>query len=253
MTHKNIDSSKKDWLYTADTKNKPIDSHIVSQKRYSVIKRLRALLIILAIVILVSLFYFLKKDEYSFVSSGLTQKTNLHKTNKVEKNLSTDVNKKNDVDISKNIKSGLSMFMAKYSGLDSKYQPFNITADKASRLSDSPDVINLENPMADILLKDGSWVAVSGKKGSYMQKDMQLFLSENVKLFHDSGYELLTDELHIDLKKAKIITNSHVKGQGPLGVITATGLEFGASHNKIIFMGPAKLTLFVNSQNILGN
>lgn len=233
--------------------------NIVSGKRSNVIKFIRITLLLLAVTVFVALFYFLGRNEHGVVSTDLAIEEVI--TNNTKSNLVTDVDNKktknSTVKIatkdsrSSNIRSGISMFMAKYSGLDNKQQPFNITADKAFRSSDTPDVINLTNPMADIILKDGSWVVISSEQGSYMQEHMQLFMKGNVKLFHDTGYELKLDNLHIDLKKLEMNSNSNVNGHGPLGKIKAKGLDFSANDNRITFLGPSSLILFVNNYNIL--
>jgi len=59
----------------------------------------------------------------------------------------------------KTIPGQIELIQAKYEGVDDQGRPYTVTADKAVRAMDAPDAVLFENPMADIMLQDRTWVA----------------------------------------------------------------------------------------------
>lgn len=131
----------------------------------------------------------------------------------------------------------------RFQSMDSKGQPFNITAYRAMQSSHDPSVIILERPMADMTLDTGSWLAAEAKKGVYRKKADKLLLEGDVKLYRDDGYQLETDKLLINLDKLQAWSDVNVYAQGPAGTLNASGMQAGTGDGKIIFTGPVKLTL----------
>lgn len=131
----------------------------------------------------------------------------------------------------------------RFESQDKDQQPYTITADRAYQNSENLDVIILENPVADVSLKDGTWVALEALSGEYRQSAANLSLERNVKMFHDAGYTLTTDTIVIDITGEVAETDSDVEGQGPAGQIYAKGLKAIGSERRLIFKGPAKLIL----------
>ncbi|MCB9987910.1 MAG: LPS export ABC transporter periplasmic protein LptC [Rhodospirillales bacterium] len=126
---------------------------------------------------------------------------------------------------------------------DESQQPFTITATRALQSSDDPDMVLLEQPMADITLKSGDWIAVESQKGTYRQEKKQLMLTGAVKLFHDQGYELQTEKLLVDLQAQEAWSDQPVSGHGPAGTLQASGMQAENISERLIFTGPAKLVL----------
>ena len=126
---------------------------------------------------------------------------------------------------------------------DQKSQPFTITAARAVQSSDNPDIVFLEKPVGDINLADGSWVAAEAGRGAFNQRAERLILEESVRLFHDKGYEIVTERLLIDMAARIAWSDAAVKGQGPAGTLAASGVRAEAGTGTVIFTGPAKLVL----------
>ncbi len=126
---------------------------------------------------------------------------------------------------------------------DEKSQPFTVTANRAVQSAKNPDVLILDHPVADIILQDGTWLAVEAKRGAYRQESEKLLLEENVKLFHDQGYELKTAKLVVDMKSRQAWSDQDVYGQGPAGTLEATGMQAHSDKGLLIFTGPVKLVL----------
>lgn len=126
---------------------------------------------------------------------------------------------------------------------DSQSQPFTITATRAVQSARDPELVQLEKPMADITLKDGTWLAGSADSGFYQQEAEKLMLEGSVKLYHDDGYEILTEKLFLDIKSEEAWSDTPVYGQGPAGTLTASGVRLSRQNDILIFTGPAKLVL----------
>ena len=134
----------------------------------------------------------------------------------------------------------------RFESVDDKQQPFTITADKAVQGQNDPDMVRLDRPVADMMMKSGAWVAAEALGGIYEQQTEKLFLSGQVKLFHDSGYQLETDELRIDLKSREAHSDKDVHAQGPAGTLEASGLQAQADEGLLVFKGPARLVLYTD-------
>lgn len=137
----------------------------------------------------------------------------------------------------------------KFQSEDTNQQPYTITADKAFQEADNLDLVILDKPVADIALKNGAWVALKAKDGEYLQSEQKLKLKGNVKLYHDSGYELSTEEVDLDVTTQTAKSATPVSGHGPAGTISGSGLEANGQDGTLIFTGPAKLIL--NNSKVL--
>ena len=137
----------------------------------------------------------------------------------------------------------LSMINARFQGLDENNQPFNITADMATRTSGQQDTIELVLPKADILLQDGTWLALTASAGRYRRDSNILDLSGQVNLFHDRGLELRTETARIDLKAGEASGSEPVEGQGPFGLLNAEGFRLFDRGMRIVFTGKSRLVV----------
>ncbi|MEM7168736.1 MAG: LPS export ABC transporter periplasmic protein LptC [Pseudomonadota bacterium] len=142
----------------------------------------------------------------------------------------------------------LNMINARFSGFDEKSQPFNITADMASQEQGNSEQIDLQLPKADIELRDGSWLALTAKKGHYDQEKEILDLVGSVNLFHDKGFEMRTESAQVSLKDGSAQGDVPVEGQGPMGTLTAEGFEIVDRGAVILFTGKSHMTLYPESE-----
>lgn len=136
----------------------------------------------------------------------------------------------------------------RFDSVDNKNQPYTITAEKALQNLKS-ERIALEKPLADIALNSGQWVALRSDKGEFNQKTQKLRLDDNVKLYHDAGYQFSMQALDIDLKANTVATDTIITGHGPLGTLDAKGLQGDGESEQLIFIGPAKLVLYDTENN----
>ena len=143
---------------------------------------------------------------------------------------------------------GVTMLNARFTGLDSRNQPFLVTADVASQATETDSIITLELPKADITLKDGTWVALSAQDGLYDRKRQTVDLVGQVSFFHDKGFELHTERARFDLDKGTAMSRETVTGQGVFGQIEATGFDSFEQGDRIIFSGPSRLLLYPDAR-----
>tara|TARA_R110002110_G_scaffold415612_7_gene652293 strand:- start:102890 stop:103594 length:705 start_codon:yes stop_codon:yes gene_type:complete len=131
-------------------------------------------------------------------------------------------------------------------GIDAAARPFQVTADFGARgqAADGSEIYDLTNPTADIVLADGSWVALTANDGRFEADTNMLHLAGDVNLFHDDGYEFKTTTAQVDLVTSAASGDDPVKGQGPFGILDAEGFRVFDSGARVLFLGPARLTIF---------
>lgn len=140
----------------------------------------------------------------------------------------------------------LTMQNSVFNGVDQHSRPYAVSADAARVTGDHGTVIILTKPKADIVLQDGSWVAITANTGNYDRDSKVLRLRGAVNLFHDAGYEFRSESATIDLMAGDAHGTDLVKGQGPFGNIEAEGFEIHDRGARIRFTGRAKLVLYPN-------
>lgn len=138
----------------------------------------------------------------------------------------------------------IELVAARYEGVDDENQPYTVTADKAVRDMTAPDKILFENPMADITLKDKTWIAVKSKSGFLDRTTETLSLKDDVSVFHDNGYEMHLQDIRINMKHKTAETSLPVRAQGSIGTIAAKNMTVDETGNRIIFGGPVTMTFF---------
>lgn len=142
------------------------------------------------------------------------------------------------------------MLNPRYVGSDRDDQPYSITADIARKLAENAGNIELDAPKADILLKDNTWLVLSSNRGVYKREDEALDLLGSVILYHDSGYEFLTERAKIDLEKSAAEGQDPIRGQGPFGTIEAEGFRLVDRGKTIFFTGKSKLKVYPGAKKV---
>lgn len=131
-----------------------------------------------------------------------------------------------------------------FNSIDSKNQPYTVTADKATQNRGNPDLTDLLKPVASFLMNTGEKIDGHAEHGIYQQKAEKLNLDGDVHLIHSNGYTLVTEELRVDLATGKAYSGRDVRVEGPGGTIDATGLEGDSNTGALIFTGPATVVLY---------
>jgi len=133
---------------------------------------------------------------------------------------------------------------ARFTGTDAENRPYSVTADTASQAKNTPDMIELAFPKADMTMKDGDWLAMSAETGTFNRKIQVLNLKGAVTLFHDKGYELRTSAADIFMKEGTASGNKSVSGQGPIGTLQSSGFRILDGGKRVFFTGKSRLVLY---------
>lgn len=136
------------------------------------------------------------------------------------------------------------MLNPRYQGADRNGRKYTITADLARSAVRETDVVDLEQPKADITLSDGTWVVLTAETGVFRRQLNTLELIGGVNVFHDSGYEFRTTRAQINLDEGTAAGSEPVVGQGPFGDLKAEGFRLTDSGRTILFTGRSTLLLY---------
>jgi len=154
----------------------------------------------------------------------------------------TDYSSGPSVDIEESLKQN-ELVHPRFDSTDSRGQPYSLMADSAVQDDDSDDVI-LRRPSGEINLISGRWLSVQAVQGIYQDVKKRLTLLEDVKLSDNLGYVMNMDKMFLDFENNLVKVDSPVNGEGPAGLLTATGAEANMDDGILIFKGPAKLTIY---------
>ena len=137
----------------------------------------------------------------------------------------------------------LTMTNAHYEGADRKNQPYSVLAMQARQSTGQPGIVDMKQPDAEITLNNGAWVTVRADHGRFDQNQGKLLLTGRVDMVHDKGYELHSDEAHVDVNHNTAWGDRPVVGQGPLGTLYAQGFRMADNGATIVFTGTARAIL----------
>lgn len=129
---------------------------------------------------------------------------------------------------------------ARYSGLDSKGQPFRITAGSAVQVSSSDSEVQLRDMAARILLRDGA-AAIAANRGRYDMDRQLVNIDGPVLLKTEDGYRLLTHDVTVDLGARLVDSKGAVTGTMPLGTFRADHLRADLVQRTVTLDGGARL------------
>ncbi|NNE83211.1 MAG: LPS export ABC transporter periplasmic protein LptC [Alphaproteobacteria bacterium] len=134
---------------------------------------------------------------------------------------------------------------ARVLGVDSQSRPFQITADtSALKNEEGREYYFLEQPKADIVLEDGSWVALTAIDGEYEEETKFLYLVGDVNVFHDAGHEFRTPTARFNLEDKSAAGDEAVEGQGPLGTLQAEGFRIFDGGDRVLFTGKSEMFVY---------
>ena len=135
---------------------------------------------------------------------------------------------------------GLVMDNPRFIGTDSDQRPYQITATSASQRGKGDQLVYLQDPKADILMKNSGWVAMTARAGIYDKKVETVDLSGEVTLFYDRGYQFASNSARVDLRAGTAEGRQPVSGHGEGGRIEGEGFQLFDRGARIIFTGRSK-------------
>ncbi len=139
------------------------------------------------------------------------------------------------------------MTNARYIGSDDKDQPYTLTAELMIEEEGAVDAIRLTKPQADIMLNNGSWLALTADSGVLIRENEQLTLEGKVNFFSDAGYEFRTKRAEINLVSKRAYGEEPIEGQGPFGMLNADGFRLENQGKTMFFEGHVRVTFYPDS------
>lgn len=147
------------------------------------------------------------------------------------------------------IADDLTMVKLEISALFGAGNPFRITADSAHRDRQAPARVVFNKPEADITLSDGAaWLSVAAARGVLDTEAKTVGLVGGINLYSDSGYELHTQNVDVDLKGGKVSGPTPVTGQGPMGAVRADGFTIVDNGDTVRFTGNVRVKAAMPTQ-----
>jgi len=137
-------------------------------------------------------------------------------------------------------KERLRVTAAKYSGEDSKGQPFLINAGSAVQRSSADPVVKLNNLSATIELKDGP-AAIAAYHGRYDMDSERVAIDGPIVFKTADGYRLATRDVGMDLKTRSLASAGDVDGTMPLGTFRADHLNADLNRRIVRLAGGVRL------------
>ena len=134
-----------------------------------------------------------------------------------------------------------------FSGLDSKNQPYSVSAIKATRPGGLQNIYDLDKPEGEMTLQGGAWISCKAQYGRLDNDTRRLWLGGDVQMFHDKGYQFTTDEMQVDIDGDYAWGEKPVLIQGDFGEIRGNGFKLLNSGTVMVVGGPAKAILSLHS------
>ncbi|HEY1710075.1 MAG TPA: LPS export ABC transporter periplasmic protein LptC [Rhizomicrobium sp.] len=142
------------------------------------------------------------------------------------------------------IKNDLAMMKPRLTGADERGNPFVITADIAIQDKKNAHRAKMKKLEADTTLQDGRWLSATAENGFIDSDTGKLALDGGIAVFTDSGYELHTSAMDVDLKKNFFSGTHTVTGQGPTGTLKADRFWIDRRKQLIQLSGNVHTTLY---------
>lgn len=136
------------------------------------------------------------------------------------------------------------MLNPRYYGVDIDSRPYSVSADKAKNGDGTSGTVTLDKPRADTVLQDGAGVLLDADLGVYYHADQKIDLFGNVNVYHDRGYEIHTEEAHMDLAAGIAQGSTPVKGHGPAMQLEGEGFRITDRGRTIVITGSSRVILY---------
>lgn len=130
----------------------------------------------------------------------------------------------------------------RYQGIDELNRPFTVTANAGQQVG-AEEILDLDEPRADIVLTDGAWIYLRARTGRYDKPASHLDLAGEVTIFHDEGTMLRTEQAAVQIDAGTAEGDAPVAAQGPFGTLTSEGFRLTERGAVIVFTGRAHAVL----------
>ena len=132
------------------------------------------------------------------------------------------------------------MINPRFTGRDENGTPYVVTADAAiRRRGEDTRITELESPQLDydLIAADEDAEGVLAQTGVFDADARTLDLISEVRFRTRSGHEFLAEHARIFLSDERVVGDSPVEGDGPMGTIRADGYEILDGGDRVVFTG----------------
>ena len=136
-------------------------------------------------------------------------------------------------------RTAIRLVNARFVGRVEDGRGFMIGAKQAIRSEDDYQSVSLIEPMLTV----GDGVAASrvlAKIGNYNERDKMLRLRGDVRIDDGKGLRFMSEEAIIDTRTGKVVGQSQVQGDGPLGQLNAKSYSVEDKGDRLVFRGGVK-------------
>ncbi len=122
-------------------------------------------------------------------------------------------------------------------------RPYSIVADEADQMASDAEVIDLDEPQAEMEMAGGEKIWLDAEAGTYDQTDELIRLDGNVVLRHEDGTVFVTDAANVDIEEGLAWGDQAIDGEGPFGDVVAEGFRVFDEGATVVFTGQSRLIL----------
>jgi lipopolysaccharide export system protein LptC len=138
----------------------------------------------------------------------------------------------------------LRMEAPRFVGLDSRNQPFLVTARLAMQTTPGGPSTELEEPKGDIALANGTWIAMEARRGIYDHRAETLELKEGVTVFQDQGYQLETRSARFLFRPGDVEGDEPVRGHSQDFEMDGAGFRIESKGARIHLRGQSRIVFY---------
>jgi lipopolysaccharide export system protein LptC len=139
--------------------------------------------------------------------------------------------------------AGMKVSGIAFEGKSKSDRPFSVTALSATETKNNKDLVELEEPQAQIELSDVTWIAVTAERGLYDRKLDQVNLNGAVTVYHDNGMTFVTEQAAMDMKANTASGSAPVTGSDAYTKISAEGFEMLDDGATVLFKGRSHMEI----------
>lgn len=136
-------------------------------------------------------------------------------------------------------RTAIRLLNARFVGRVEDGRGFMIGAKQAIRSEEDYQSVSLVEPMLTVGQGQGS-SRVMAKIGNFNERDQMLRLRGDVRIDEGQGFRFMSQEAIIDTRTGKVVGQSQVQGDGPLGQLNAKSYSVEDKGDRLVFRGGVK-------------
>jgi lipopolysaccharide export system protein LptC len=148
------------------------------------------------------------------------------------------------------------MINPRFTGRDESGAPYVVTAEAAiRRRGEDARITELESPQLDYALLAAGQDAdgVLARSGIFDATARTLDLIADVRFRTSSGYEFLAEHARVYLSEDRVVGESPVEGDGPMGTIRSDAYEILDGGDRVVFTGNVRTHILNESSDDTGD